>query len=522
MQILSADQLRLADEYTIRAQCLTSWQLMERAAQAVFQQLKSDFGVSPKKYEIFCGPGNNGGDGLALARMLANQGQHVDAYLLDTVRYSPDNLQNQRLLNASVAHNTRLHIHRLSLDTAFEHVVDDEAVVIDALFGYGLTRSLGPEWASLIGKLSQHRGPVVSIDMPSGLLADRPSPPGSPIVKAKTTYTFHAPKLSLLQPDNAAYTGDRLIILDIGLSTEQIGIQSKSHHYTDATQVRMMIPHFNRFAHKGTFGHALLIGGSYGKMGSILLSSRAALRTGCGLVTSYVPSCGYEIMQTGFPEGMVWMDGGSEQLASLPASEKLSAFKAIGLGIGMGTAISTQAALRAFLVELSDRDHSLALVLDADGLNILSQNRDLLALLPVETILTPHPRELERLIGRWDNDWQKMEMAREFAHTHHAIVVIKGAHTAVVLPNGEIHFNSTGNPGMATAGSGDVLTGIITSLLAQGLEPKAAAICGVYVHGLAGDLAIQGIHPKSLIASDLVKHISRAWVSIQPAASCSF
>lgn len=519
MKILSASQLRQADEHTVKVQGISSWQLMERASEALLRRLEEDFGESTPqgltlRYVLFCGPGNNGGDGLALARMLAERGRPVEVYLVESRCYSPDNLKNQERLRATLRDQAAPPMQILSLDQELDRDIDSvglDTVLIDALFGYGLSRALAPGWAPLIGWINRHQGPVISIDMPSGLFADRPSEPDTPIVRATLTYTFHAPKLGLLQPDNAVFSG-KSVVLDIGLDTGSLPLESLNYQYIQAAQVQAFVPSVGRFSHKGTFGHALLAGGSHGKIGAVVLSSRAALRTGCGLVTAFVPACGYEIMQTAFPEAMVWTAGKHRDLvAELPSGNNLSVFKAVGLGMGMGTAELTKRAFKAFLAELPSLENAPALVLDADALNILSEDRDPLAFIPRNTILTPHPRELERLIGPWENDWQKLEKTQAFARGHGAIVLIKGANTAVVMPDGSIHFNSTGNWGMATGGSGDVLTGMITSLLAQGFSPAAAAITGVYLHGAAGDLASRTIHPRSLIASDLIGHIGEAW-----------
>ena len=512
MEILSASQLKQVDDHTVQVQGITFWQLMERASEALLRRLEEDFGQSSKRYVLFCGPGNNGGDGLALARMLAKQGHNIDVYLTESLSYSPDNLQNQKFLMDAMCHNPGQSIHLLPLGQPM--VIDAcgvETIVVDALFGYGLTRTLEHKWCPVIEWINRHTGPVISIDMPSGLFADRPSDPNAPIVSATKTYTFHAPKMGLLQPQNAHFMGE-MVVLNIGLDTSILQSETLIYHYIQPEQVYALIPPINRFVHKGTFGHVLIAGGSHGKIGSVLLSSRAALRTGCGLVTVYVPACGYGIVQTAFPEAMV-LTGGDENnwISELPPAYTLATFKAIGLGMGMGATPATTRALRSFLRNLSQLARAPALVLDADALNILSEDPNILDWIPKGTILTPHPKELQRLIGPWGDDWQKLEKTQAFAREHQVITLIKGANTAVALPDGSIHFNSTGNWGMATGGSGDVLTGMIASLLAQGVTAEAAAITGVYLHGLTGDLTIQNMHPKSLIASDLIAHIGEAW-----------
>ena len=289
------------------------------------------------------------------------------------------------------------------------------------------------------------------------------------------------------------------------------GMHSNSH-FVELNDVRKFVREPDKYAHKGTFGHALIAGGSYGKMGAIILSSLAALRTGCGLVTSYVPECGYSILQSSFPESMVLTDPYEKILSTFP--HDLSSFRAIGVGMGMGTSTDSQQALYTLLHTLAQTQNRPVLALDADALNILSLKPDWLPAVPPYSILTPHSQELARLIGTWENDFEKLDKTKKISKQYKIIILIKGANTAVVCPDGQVYVNTTGNWGMATAGSGDVLTGVLTSLLAQGLTEKEAALMGVYLHGLAGDLAAQNIHPKSLIASDIVSYLPAAWQAI--------
>ncbi len=491
MDILSARQLKEADTRTLVVQNISSWQLMERASGALFESLKADFDIYNTRFSILCGPGNNGGDGLALARMIFSAGGNVDVFLLRSLSYSPDNLENQKRLGelpvTAFDCNSRLNF-------------SEDTVIIDALYGHGLNRPLDPPWSLLTDQVNSSGRRVLAVDMPSGLLADEATPLAAPVVKADRVYTFHSPKKALLLPGNAGVTGD-FRVLDIGL--EEAPDSHEIYVTADIIKKKIIVP--ARFSHKGTLGHALLTGGSYGKAGAILLAARAALKTGCGLVTAYVPQCAYLPLQSAFPEAMVITDSANDALTTPPAG--LSRFASIGAGPGMGTAPETE---KAFLQLLGDKDLP-PMVVDADALNILSHNPEWLKKLPPDTILTPHPGELERLTGPWKDDFEKLEKVRQLSRKHTLILVIKGAHTAIILPDGRTFFNSTGNYGMATGGSGDVLTGIITSLLAQRYSPEDAAVTGVYLHGLAGDLATRKIHPKSLIASDIIEHLSSAW-----------
>ncbi|MFA7445549.1 MAG: NAD(P)H-hydrate dehydratase [Flavobacteriaceae bacterium] len=498
MKILSSSELKLVDEQTIVTEGIESVDLMERASMALYEQLKEDFDIKNNLFCIVCGSGNNGGDGLALARIITQNGGQAKVYLHKSQKYSTDNLINQNRLDEL---NIPIHFFELDQNPDFP----GESVVIDALFGYGLSRPLNTEWKNSIAQINQ-QSTVVSVDLPSGLMADSFTEKNHPIVKATKTYTFQTPKLALLLPENALYSGETEV-LDIGLDKKAIKQIQTSCFYTTLSDIQEKIIYPNRFSHKGTFGHSLIIGGSYGKMGAVVLSSKSALRTGCGLITTYVPKCGYQILQTAFPEAMTLTDKDSEYLINFP--KDITSFSAIGIGIGMGTHPETQEGFIDFLKNCSL--HKPKLVLDADALNILSQNKQALHFLPENTIITPHPKELERLIGSWENDFEKLEKAMNFSKEFKLILAIKGANTCVVLPNGELHFNATGNWGMATAGSGDVLTGIITSLLAQGYAPENATILGVFLHGLSADLQVKSIHKKSLIASDIINGIFQAW-----------
>lgn len=491
MNILSAQQLKEADTNTLAVQKVSSWQLMERAAAALFENLKADLDIYTSHFTILCGPGNNGGDGLALARMIFSAGGNVQVFLLKSSSYSADNLENQKRLGE---------LPVITFDYHFRLNFPEDTVIIDALYGYGLNRPLDPAWSLVIDQVNNSGRRVLAVDMPSGLLADAVTPPEAPVIKAHRVYTFHSPKKALLLPDNAGVAPD-FRVLDIGLAAAP---DSPEIYVTaDIIKKRIKVP--GRFSHKGTLGHALLTGGSYGKAGAILLAARAALKTGCGLVTAYVPQCAYLPLQSAFPEAMVITDSTNDVLTAAPTG--LHRFASVGIGPGMGTAPDTE---KAFFQLLEDKDLP-PLVVDADALNILSRNPGRLQKLPPNTILTPHPGELARLTGPWKDDFEKLEKARQLSRKHALILIIKGAHTAIILPDGRTCFNSTGNYGMATGGSGDVLTGIITSLLAQRYSSEDAAVTGVYLHGLAGDLAIRKIHPKSLIASDIIEHLSSAW-----------
>ena len=313
----------------------------------------------------------------------------------------------------------------------------------------------------------------MAIDVPSGLFADQPSALGF-IFKADYTLSFQFPKLAFLFPENDPYVG-RFEILDIGLHPRYVEEVETRNLLTVKAMVKPILHSRTKYSHKGTYGHALLIAGSEGKTGAALLGAKACLRTGVGLLSVHLPKMAQLPLQTAIPEAMV---DGDESETCFTMFKDLDAYSAVGVGPGLGKADETQRALKRLIQEVQ-----VPLVMDAVALNILSENPTWLAFLPAKTILTPHPKEFERLVGKTTTSFERLERQRELSMKHNIIIVLKGAHTSITMPNGTCFFNTTGNPGMATAGSGDVLTGIILSLLAQRYSPEEAAVLGVYLHG---------------------------------------
>lgn len=498
MKILTAKQMALIDEATIKEQSLTSFELMDRAARSLSWALTAKYSIAGQSFVIFCGKGNNGGDGLLLAHYLNQQGAIVLVYLLDSENYSKDNLLAQQQVPKSI-------LRRFSLGDEFKF--PEGTILIDGLFGYGLNRCLDSEWAKVIDQINSSQRKVIAIDIPSGLLADMPTPKNAPIVRAELVLTFQCLKMALLMPENREYTAD-FEILDIQLSETAMDGMDATPIFITADLIRPFYKRRQKFDHKGTFGHSLIAGGGYGKMGSVQLALKAALRSGSGLLTAFVPSCGYEIIQTAVPEAMVITDDGVREISSFP---DLGKYQALGIGIGMGTSEATTVAFSALLRTAEGK----GVVLDADALNILAANPELLPLLPKMSILTPHPKELERILGSWDDDWEKMMKAQQFAIKYTAYVLIKGANSAIVTPDGKLYFNSSGNVGMATGGSGDVLTGILTALCGQGYTAEESLIMGVFLHGRATDIAVNDIGQYSLIASDIVAYLDKAFLEFE-------
>lgn len=498
MKILTAKQMAELDEATIKEQSLSSFELMDRAARSLLWALTEKYALVGQSFVICCGKGNNGGDGLLLAHYLHQAGAIVLVYLLDTEHYSEDNLLAQQQVPKSI-------IRRFVL--ADKLVFTEGGIIVDSLFGYGLNRCLDEEWASIIDQINDATNTVLAVDIPSGLLADGPTPKNVPVVRANHVLTFQCPKMALLMPENSVYVED-FEILDIQLSEAAVDKMVAEASFVMADIVDSFYKRRKKFDHKGVFGHSLIIGGAYGKMGAVQLALKAALRSGSGLLSAYIPYCGYEIIQTAVPEAMVLTDEVRHEISSSPALDK---YQAIGIGIGMGTSEATKRAFRELICTAGNS----ALVLDADALNILAEEPELLNLIPENSILTPHPKELERIIGKWDNDWDKLRKVGEFASRYNVCVLIKGANSAMVMPDGRLFFNSTGNVGMASGGSGDVLTGILTSLRGQGYTAEEALIMGGYLHGRAADLAVKEIGEYSLIPSDTVAYLCKALLELE-------
>jgi ADP-dependent NAD(P)H-hydrate dehydratase / NAD(P)H-hydrate epimerase len=502
MKILNAEQIRIADAYTIEHEPVASIDLMERAAKNCYDWINKNFG-NDHGFKIFVGPGNNGGDGLAIARMLADNNNEVEIYMLtDPGRLSPDALTNY---NKAVQQDKAI-LSILDENTNLPAISSGE-IMIDAMFGSGLTRPLVGLPAKVVKHVNLSGATVIAIDIPSGLYCDINTYDNpETIIQADFTLTFQLPKLAFLFSENEIFTG-AWHILDISIMPKAIDKQDTTSFYIEQADVAPNLHSRKKFAHKGAFGHALLLAGSYGKMGAAVLASKACLKTGVGLLTTHIITKGYNVMQTSVPEAMASIDPGSDYLSSLP---DLSAYNAIGVGPGIGTNDFT-----GFMFHQLLKTIDVPMVLDADALNLLSAHPEWIEILPENTILTPHPGEFDRLKGGSKNGYERYHKQINFSIIHKVIVVLKGAYTSISTPDGICWFNSTGNPGMATAGSGDALTGIILSLLAQGYDPQMAAITGVYLHGLAGDLACAETGEEALLASDIINHIGQAFIAIR-------
>jgi ADP-dependent NAD(P)H-hydrate dehydratase / NAD(P)H-hydrate epimerase len=496
MEIFSAEQIRAWDEYTMTHEPIASIDLMERAAGACLTWLERS-GFIGRSFSIYCGKGNNGGDGLALARMLSGLDCRVAVHILEFGHIGTDDFQ----INLARLHQTPVDVRFVQGREHF-HPIPPEDVLIDALLGSGLNRRLDGVTAELVDHINESGNPIIAIDIPSGMFVSRSSK-GNTIVRASHTLTFQVFKPAFLMPENEAWVGD-VHVLDIGLHPGYLHTVVADAELLDPGIIRAIYRPRKIFANKGNFGHALLVAGSYGKMGAAVLSGRACLKTGAGLLTVSVPGVGYGILQTTLPEAMVITDPDDRVHTTVP--DQTANYTVIGVGPGLGMDERTVIFVRD-LVQRSMKP----MVIDADALNILAAHPEWLAVLPPYSILTPHPKEFERLFGPAADDFARLDLAREQAKKYQCIIVLKGHYTFIAMPGGKSYFNSTGNPGMAKGGSGDVLTGILTALLAQSYSPGEAALLGVYLHGLAGDLAARAHSQESMLPSDLTDCLGSAF-----------
>lgn len=535
MKILSVDKIREADAFTIEHEPIDSIDLMERAASKVYEWFIKRCKSKEVVVKIFCGVGNNGGDGLALARMLYFADIIPQVFM---VRVSDKMSRDCECNFNRLKEETEVPMYDIFSEDDFPQIYDNE-IVIDAIFGSGLNRNIDGFASELIKHLNDNNAIRIAIDIPSGLFVETMCTSSlydkindkindktndktmctsslhdnkimctsflrDAIFRADYTLSFQFPKLAFMFPENDVYVG-KWEILDIKLHADFIENVETLNFFTTEDVAMPILKKRPKFSHKGTYGHALLLAGSEGKTGAALLSAESCLRTGVGLLTVHLPKCAVIPMHTYLPEAMIDIDSSETHCSEI--NDFLS-YSAIGVGPGLGKNVETVNALKKIIQETI-----VPLVLDADALNIMADNPTWLSFLPDKTILTPHPKEFERLFGKTYNSYERLELQRKMSTLHNIIIVLKGAHTAITFPNGCCFFNSTGNPGMATAGSGDVLTGMILSLLAQRYTPEEAALLGVYLHGKAGDKAAEKKGEMSMIARDIVENIGQLTVN---------
>lgn len=504
MKILTGIQIRELDRYTIEHEPIRPIDLMERAATALTEAIIEEHGQT-HHVVVFAGKGNNGGDALAVARMLSERGYDVSTYLFNIGGdLSEDCATNKKRLLENKQSSEFIEI-TANFDPP---ILAHDTLVIDGLFGTGLKKPLAGGFAALVRYINSSPATVISIDIPSGLMTeDNTYNVKESIIRADVTLTLQHKKLSMMFAENSKYIG-RLRILDIGLSTEYVDNLDAMYSTIEPNDVAKELLRRDDFAHKGDMGHALLIAGSNGMAGAAVLAARSCLRGGVGKVTVLTPKSNREIMQIAVPEAVLRLDEDDNRFTKEVDS---GPFDAVGIGPGLGLDEDTAIALISQL-----RRTKCPLVLDADALNLIGTHRVWMPELPEGLILTPHPKELDRLVGETPlSDYDRLTKAKELSEQLEAFVMLKGHHTALCSPDGKVVFNTTGNAGMATAGSGDVLAGLLTALLARGYKRREACLIAMCLHGLAGDIAAQTVGEESLVASDIVRNLPKAFIQLQ-------
>lgn len=498
MKIFTSDEIKALDRATCEAQRISSIDLMERAAQAVACEVMARFYTS-QRIVVIAGPGNNGGDALATARLLIEQGfPNIEVYLFN--------------VTGRLSHDCRIERERLeAIEGVSFTVVEREFVppvlgssdvVIDGLFGAGLRKPLQGGFVTVARYINASEAFVISIDIPSGLFGEwNDQTITRDMVHASLTLCFQQPRLSFFFPDNAPALGE-VKILDINIDRDTILKTATDYILIQERNVRALLHPRDPFTAKRDYGSAMLFCGSVGMLGAAILSARATLRAGAGLATVHSAAYGMIPVQTAVPCAMFEPDHNQTIISDMRLHHD---HQAVACGPGIGTATETIDALEGLL-----KNVKAPLVLDADALNCIAKRPALLSMLPPKTIITPHAGEFDRLFGEHTCAEERLKKAVEKARYYNIIIVLKGHHTMIVRPTGKVHINSTGNAGMATAGSGDVLTGTIAAFLAQGYRPEPAATIAVYVHGLAGDLAAAQVGQFGLTANDVAENLGRA------------
>lgn len=508
MKIFNAEQIRAIDAYTIQHEPVLSINLMERAALACFKALEGRLNKS-NTIAVFCGMGNNGGDGLALTRLLNQNGFNAIAYLIHhSEKASKDNQINQQRLKS--AYPKKLQEIK-DIQELGKLPKERFKIIVDALLGTGLNKAPEGLLANTIDFINSFTSSsVYSIDVPSGLNCDVSSSQNTHMVKAACVLTFQFPKMGLVMAENAEYA-KAFEVLDIGLHPDAIAQQTTSFHYIGHDLISALLMHRTKFSHKGTHGHGLLLAGSRGKSGAAIIAAKACMKSGAGLLTVHSTKATLSALLQHLPEAMSNADSNPEYISETHHPEK---FDAIAFGPGVGMHEDTQRVLKKILQYSTG-----ALLIDADGLNILSENKTWLNFLPPNVILTPHVKEFDRLTHSHNSDFERLSTAREFAARFRCILVLKSAHTAIAMPDGTVFFNSTGNPGLAKAGSGDGLTGILLGLLCRTYTPAQAALIGVYLHGLAADSCAKKISMESMLISDVIEELPTVFLELEKSAA---
>lgn len=494
MKIFSAQQIRNCDQFTIENEPISPIKLVERAAETCARWFENHFNKT-SEFQVFCGNGNNGADGFALARILYTKGFDVNIFLDGkNSKYSTEaeiNLKRIREISGITVYD---------FNEIEDLVFQENSVFVDSVFGTGLNRKIENSVKNLIQKLNQFKFPKISIDIPSGLFADRPLEENQIVFQADETLSFQFWKKSFLHPETGKFCGN-IHVLDIGLSKKFIEKEQSDYFVIDETEIHKIYRPRNQFSHKGNFGKTMIVAGSFGKIGAAVLATKAALKSGSGITFARIPACGYFVLQSVCPEAMVEVSG-ENFVMDFPLEND----GVLGIGPGLGTNSEIQKYFFEFF-----KNYKNPLVLDADALNMMAQDTEILSSIPRNSIITPHPKEFERLFGSTENSFERLELARKRANELGIYIVLKDHHTQVITPEQQLFYNITGNSGMAKGGSGDVLLGIITSLLAQNYSPEEAAVFGVWLHGKAGDFAAEKHSKEAMLPSDLIDELGNVF-----------
>jgi hydroxyethylthiazole kinase-like uncharacterized protein yjeF len=471
LPLLTSAQIHEADAYTIAHEPIASIVLMERASKAFVGWFVNHFPEKKQAISVYCGTGNNGGDGLAIARMLDDhQYKNLDVKI---ARFS-DKATDDFNANLKRIRQTRVHLSELGKGEAMPEEFGE--VIIDALLGSGLNKPLSGDYKRLVDYLNNLKRTVVAVDVPTGLFTDGEIPPDAVVLKANLVITFQAPKISFLLPESGPYIKCWEAV-NIGIDEKFIQSLNSPYQAVEEKDIRKMLKPRHRFSNKGTYGHALIVAGQPETMGAALLCASACVYSGAGLTTACVPQSGLTALNSYMPEIMAVVRRDIE----IPEIE-WDKFNTMGIGPGLG---KDEYALDLMIHILTH--YKKPIVIDADALNLLSAHKELWGLVPENSILTPHMKEFDRLFGEHENWWQRIQTGIKKAKHHQLYILLKNDYTLIITPQGKVYFNTTSNPAMASGGMGDVLTGIITSLLAQHYSPEEACIIGAYIHGKAGD-----------------------------------
>ncbi|WP_185855520.1 NAD(P)H-hydrate dehydratase [Blattabacterium cuenoti] len=511
MKILSSNQIRKIDKFHVETKLISHVKLMDIAAKSCFNWINKYCKIKNKSFTILVGNGNNGGDGLALSIILYLHGISVTVYIINI----SNNFSNEFRIYKNKILKYKIKIYNIYENDIFPVIKKEKNYLIDAIFGIGLNRELNKYWKNFIHYININKTKfesVISIDIPSGIFIEKNNNDFKSIIKADHTLTFQTPKIPFFLPEYENFIG-QWHLLDIGWKNEYLKNIHTKNYFLDNIFIKKIIKKRKKFSHKGNYGHGIIIGGSYGMIGSMILSGKASIRCGIGKLTMYVPYCGYQIIQSTVPEAILKTDKKKYFINNNNITIPYD-IKAIGIGMGIGTNINTIYALESFLLKCKKEIPMIPMVIDADAINILSKKQELLSILPKNVILTPHPKEFYRLFGKWKNDYNKLSLLRKISEKYKIFLILKGAHTIISTPDGILYFNSTGNPGLSTAGSGDVLSGIIVSFLSQGYSLNNSCAISVYLHGLSGDIAKKQLGEESIISTDIIDNIPNAFQKI--------